>query len=140
MTTLLDELRANAATLADFDNAPDHIEVDHHGVAALLTRAAKAIEDAEAARDVMRRERNAAMNERDAARADAADSERRLNAEISAMDARDGAYRALRGAPDGSDDLVALAEVTVNERDEARSEVVRLRELATGYRNNAGPW
>ena len=65
--TLLDDLRANAATLADFDNAPDHYEVDHHGVAALLTRAAKAIEDAEAAREAMRRERNAAMNERDAA-------------------------------------------------------------------------
>lgn len=65
MTTLLDDLRANAATLADFDHAVDYI--DHHGVAALLTRAAKAIEDAEAAREVMRRERNAAMNERDAA-------------------------------------------------------------------------
>lgn len=52
MTTLLDDLRANAATLP-----PD----------ALLTRAAKAIEDAEAAREVMRRERNAAMNERDEA-------------------------------------------------------------------------
>jgi hypothetical protein len=43
-------------------------------------------------------------------RTEAVESERRLNAEISAMDARDETYRALRGADDGSDDLVALAE------------------------------
>lgn len=49
MSALLDELRATAASLADLDHAPDHIEVNPRGVSALLTRAAKAIEDAEAA-------------------------------------------------------------------------------------------
>ena len=65
--------------------------------------------------------------ERDEARADAAESQRRLDAECSAMDARDGAYRALRGAPDGTDDLVALAEWRMRKRDDARA---ALREYA----------
>ena len=43
-------------------------------------------------------------------RSELAETERRLDAEISAMDARDGAYHALNGARDGSDELVALAE------------------------------
>ena len=55
-------------------------------------------------------ERDALRAELEDARAEAIESERRLNAECSAMDDRDEVYRALRGADDGSDDIVALAE------------------------------
>ena len=86
--TLIDRLRAVSATLRDIDHAPDHIEVDPVAVSALLAEAATALAESERAREALRRERNEAMNERAAARA----------------------------------------------------EVVRLRELATGWKNNAGPW
>ena len=59
--------------------------------------------------------------ERDAAVADAAESERRLNAECSAMDDRDEVYRALRGSADGSDDIVALAEWRMSDLAAARA-------------------
>ncbi len=99
-TTLLDELRATAASLADLDNAPDHIEVDHHGVSALLSRAVAAIESAEAAREAMRRERTAALNERD----EATERANRLHSEcveyaghvVNVERERDAAYAALR--------------------------------------------
>ena len=55
-------------------------------------------------------ERDALRAELEDVRAEAIESERRLNAECSAMDDRDEVYRALRGADDGSDDIVALAE------------------------------
>lgn len=68
MTELLDQLRAVSATLADFDRAPDHIEVDTRAVSALLAEAATALAESERAREALRVERNAAMNERDEAR------------------------------------------------------------------------
>lgn len=71
-TTLLDELRATAASLADFDHAPDNIEVDTRVVSALLAEAATALADSERARETLRRERNAALNERDEARSEVA--------------------------------------------------------------------
>ena len=55
-------------------------------------------------------ERDEARAEVERLRSELAETERRLDAEISAMDARDGAYHALNGARDGSDELVALAE------------------------------
>jgi hypothetical protein len=118
VTTLLDELRANAATLADFDHAVDYI--DHHGVAALLTRAAKAIEDAEAAREVLRRERNAAMNERD----EAAERANRLHSEcveyaghvVNVERERDAAYEALRDYAPSCHQCGELGPSRVNRR------------------------
>ena len=56
MTALLDQLRAVSATLLDFDNAPDHIEVDTRAVSALLTDAANAIEATTKERDADRAE------------------------------------------------------------------------------------
>ncbi len=54
--TLLENLRAVAASLRDFDNAPDHIEVDTRAVSALLTDAANAIEATTKERDADRAE------------------------------------------------------------------------------------
>lgn len=54
--TLIDQLRAVAASLRDFDRAPDHIEVDTRAVSSLLTDAANAIE-------ATTKERNAARVE-----------------------------------------------------------------------------
>jgi hypothetical protein len=54
--TLLENLRAVAASLRDFDHAPDHIEVDTRAVSALLTDAANAIEATTKERDAARAE------------------------------------------------------------------------------------
>lgn len=54
--TLLENLRAVAASLRDFDHAPDHIEVDTRAVSALLTDAANAIESTTKERDADRAE------------------------------------------------------------------------------------
>lgn len=70
--TLLERLRAVADSLADFDHAPDNIEVDTRVVSALLAEAATALADSERARETLRRERNAALNERDEARSEVA--------------------------------------------------------------------
>ena len=72
MKELLDRLRAVSATLRDIDHAPDHIEVDPVAVSALLAEAATALAESERARETLRRERNAAMNERDETRAEVA--------------------------------------------------------------------
>ncbi len=69
---LLDQLRAVSATLRDIDHAPDYIEVDPVAVSALLAEAATALAESERAREALRRERNAALNERDEARAEVA--------------------------------------------------------------------
>ena len=54
--TLLEQLRAFADSLRDFDRAPDHIEVDTRTVSALLTDAANAIEATTKERDAARAE------------------------------------------------------------------------------------
>lgn len=59
--TLLEHLRAVAASLRDFDHAPDHIEVDTRAVSSMLTAAADAIESTT-------KERDDAIKERDAER------------------------------------------------------------------------
>lgn len=69
---LLDQLRAVSATLRDIDHAPDYIEVDPVAVSALLAEAATALAESERARETLRRERNAVMNELDEARAEVA--------------------------------------------------------------------
>ena len=70
--TLIERLRVVAASLADIDHAPDYIEVDPVAVSALLAEAATALAESERAREALRRERNAALNERDEARAEVA--------------------------------------------------------------------
>ena len=72
MSALLDQLRAVSATLRDIDHAPDNIEVDAPGVSALIAEASTALAESERARETLRRERNAAMNERDETRAEVA--------------------------------------------------------------------
>jgi hypothetical protein len=72
VSALLDQLRAVSATLRDIDHAPDYIEVDTRVVSALLAEAATALAESERARETLRRERNAAMNERDETRAEVA--------------------------------------------------------------------
>lgn len=70
--TLIERLRVVAASLRDFDHAPDNIEVDAPGVSALIAEASTALAESERARETLRRERNAALNERDEARAEIA--------------------------------------------------------------------
>ncbi len=72
MSALLDQLRAVSATLRDIDHAPDHIEVDPVAVSALLAEAATALAESERAREALRRDRNAALNERDESRTEIA--------------------------------------------------------------------
>ena len=72
MSALLDQLRAVSATLRDIDHAPDYIEVDPVAVSALLAEAATALAESERAREALRRDRNAALNERDESRTEIA--------------------------------------------------------------------
>ena len=77
-------------------------------------------------------ERDEARAEIERLRAELAETERRLDAEISAMDALDGAYHALNGARDGSDELVALAEWRMVEIKRLRAELTLERERCAG--------
>jgi len=54
--TLLERLRVVAASLRDFDRAPDNIEVDTRAVSSLLADAANAIESTAKERDAARAE------------------------------------------------------------------------------------
>ncbi len=150
---LLDRLRAVSATLRDIDHAPDYIEVDPVAVSALLAEAATALADSERARETLRRERNAAMNERDAAREALAscDATRQRNAEhyrdacngltttereLAKAVAENEKLRGRREECDGM--MVAISRLTddverfARERDAARAEVARLLRLAAG--------
>lgn len=124
MSALLDQLRAVSATLRDIDHAPDYIEVDPVAVSALLAEAATALAESERARETLRRERNAAMNERDEARADAERYRQREQHFADALKVADGGqYRA---------DWNGAIQRVLNERDAARAEVARLLRLASG--------
>ena len=130
--TLIEHLRAVAASLRDFDHAPDHIEVDTRAVSALLTDAANAIESTTKERDAAR----AALDAASAAHA--ADMASALEA------ANDGLKVLTREALDHyaaakkrmeAEALVAI-DTIARERDAARAEVARLLALATGPKIN----
>ena len=104
---------------------------------ALIDVVARASDDAKALRGVafacgLREDGGDPAEEVERLRAELAETERRLDAEISAMDARDGAYHALDGARDGSDDLVALAECRMAEIGRLRTDNARLDDVARG--------
>jgi hypothetical protein len=73
-------------------------------------------------------------------RAELVETERRLDAEISAMDARDGAYHALDGERDGLDDLVSLAEWRMNQRDRAVANIALLVSAVRRERSEREAW
>jgi hypothetical protein len=110
--TLLENLRAVAASLRDFDHAPDHIEVDTRAVSALLTDAANAIESTTKERDVA--EERASLHAIEGVR---------LGERYAVANGR-----AVRAAMERDD--------AIKERDAARAEVARLLALATGPKIN----
>lgn len=140
--TLLERLRVVAASLADFDHAPDNIEVDTRVVSALLAEAATTLADSERVRETLRRERNAAMNERDEARAEVATASAAYAADMARClaGAREGvetvASEALQHYANAKKrmeaETTAAIDAVARERDAARADVARLLRLASG--------